>query len=232
MAGHRYLLNAVLLSVAISSPAIAGTWKRLNVNTLQFRGDILSDEFDRFQQSFDPQVRELIVDSGGGDTVAGLKIGMAMRAAGVNVTVHHWCFSSCANYLFLGGKLRRIQHGVVGYHGNMNALISPGNLPGLIADLKRQGLTDDQIAQFIREYQQQASIEARFFSDMGVSQALFDRTFLADKGMGDGKEYEFLLPKQETFKRYGVRHVIGIQDRKIANDWLKEEPGYPPLVID
>jgi hypothetical protein len=51
-----------------------------------------------------------------------------------------------------------------------------------------------------------------FWGTSKVSQALFDRTQLADKGIGDGKDYTFLCPTAATFEKFGVKNIIGEQD--------------------
>ena len=57
-----------------------------------------------------------------------------------------------------------------------------------------------------------AEIEQKYLERAGVDQALFERTQKPDKGMGDGVPHHFLVPRPETFERYGIRNVLGRQD--------------------
>jgi hypothetical protein len=57
-----------------------------------------------------------------------------------------------------------------------------------------------------------SELEKNYFASIGVSQSLFDRTQTPDKGMGNGVGYTFLVPKPETFERYGILNVSGSQD--------------------
>lgn len=54
--------------------------------------------------------------------------------------------------------------------------------------------------------------EEVFFKNLNVSQELFDITQRKDKGVGDKKEYQFLMPAPEVFVKYGITNVSGVQD--------------------
>lgn len=68
-----------------------------------------------------PQVRELVVHSGGGDVVAGMDLGDLVHARGLDVRVSGGlCMSSCANYVFTAGRRKTIEPGsLVVWHGSM-----------------------------------------------------------------------------------------------------------------
>ena len=217
----------VLISVmSLSSFARAGEWTRIDTITISFKGEIKVDEYDRFSAVFDSQVRQLIVDSGGGETKAGLKIGRVLRQADIGIRVDHWCLSSCANYLFLGATRREIATGIVGFHGNVTACFGGLKWHEVEKRMKELGKTAREIEEFRVDTLQQIDNEKIFFQMVGVSQVLFDRSCKPDKGLGDGVAYDFLLPTTKTFERYGVHGVIGLQDLETA----KQYPN--PLAIE
>ena len=76
-----------------------------------------------------PAVRELRVDSSGGDPMAALDAGGLVRARGLAVVVDGRCNSACANYLFVPATRRVIRPGaLVLWHNSC-----PQNIP---ADVK------------------------------------------------------------------------------------------------
>lgn len=58
--------------------------------------------------------------------------------------------------------------------------------------------------------------EKLFFSTLGVSQDLFERSCTSDKGLKDGNSYSFLLPTPQSFEKYGIKNVEGVQDAEVA----------------
>ena len=197
----------------LAAPAAAGNWTKTGPETMRFEGSIELGEYDRFALVFGSSIREIVVNSGGGITSEGIRIGHAIAAADIKVTVVGECLSSCANYIFVAGHRREMRGGVVGYHGNVKACFTGAFRDGVIAGWKkRYHMSDEDIRRNLERQDQEISEEARLLRIMGVSQQLFDRTCTDDKGMGDGGEYAFLLPKRATFEKYGFWGIIGEQD--------------------
>lgn len=207
-------MRAFLALILLAAPASAGVWTKTGPDTMSFKGPIDEGEYDRFVAVFGPSIREIVVDSEGGVTDEGIRIGHAIAAQSVKITVIGECLSSCANYLFVAGHSREIRGGVVGYHGNVQACFgTPMKRAETIADMKkRYNMTDEDIARNMARQDAEIVEEARLLAKMGVSQALFDRTCTNDKGMSDGKNYAFLLPKRVTFEKYGLFGIVGEQD--------------------
>lgn len=198
----------------LCDPASAGTWTRVDKATVKFEGDIIEGEYDRFAGVYDGNVKELIVNSPGGLTDEGIKIGLVLAGADIKVTVIGECLSSCANYLFVGGHRREIRGGIVGFHGNVKACFgSPARRAKLIEEYKdKWKMSDKDIKDNLARLDAQIVDEARFLQIMGVDQALFDRSCTSDKGRNDGKSYAFFLPKKATFEQYRIYGVVGEQD--------------------
>lgn len=191
---------------------------RVTDGRLEFSGQLVKGDCDRFRETTAPGIRALKVNSVGGDAFEGLCIAGEMRKRGFTETVvAGLCLSSCANYLFLASPRKVIERGLVGYHGNITALLrqDPQNA-GLRAQLEKSGMKkaerDKMLADFIRKQKENSLREKRFLREISVSQLLFDRTQQSDKGTGDAKDYTFLLPLPATFAQYGIREVVGTQD--------------------
>jgi hypothetical protein len=65
----------------------------------------------------------LVINCLGGDTYSGVKMGLDIQKRKLNVIVEGLAVSSAANYLFLAGEEKIIKNGVVGFHGNAQALL-------------------------------------------------------------------------------------------------------------
>lgn len=206
----------LLLSTLPASRAAAGTWTRVDRSTLSFTGDIKEGEYGRFAAAYDDEVKELIVNSGGGLTAEGVKIGLALSKRDLTVVVDGVCTSSCANYLFVAGHRRELRRGMVGFHGNVKACFTgPEKHRAELAQMRKYAIPEAKIRRLMALEKTELADEARLLKTMGVDQALFERTCTMDKGMGDGKFYDFLLPTHATFEKYGLHGVIGDQDPEV-----------------
>ena len=92
------------------SNAFSGELKKISKNTLSFIGTINEDELDKFKEVFSEDITRIIVDSGGGRTIVGFRIGQLISLRDIEVVVKGRCMSSCANYIFAGAKKRTIDN--------------------------------------------------------------------------------------------------------------------------
>lgn len=110
-----------------SGQAAAGDAPAVEVRTrgsaLLYIGSITPEGVARARALLEasPQVREVVVNSGGGDVVAGMDFGDMVHARGLDVRVSGGlCMSSCANYVFTAGRRKTIEPGsLVIWHGSM-----------------------------------------------------------------------------------------------------------------
>ena len=97
--------------------------------TLSIEGStvvMIGDLDDGFYESFlslvqgrKDEITTLRVNSGGGITDEGIKLGHWIFEHGVDVVVDGLCFSSCANYIFTAGRNKTIMaDSIVGWHGS------------------------------------------------------------------------------------------------------------------
>ena len=65
------------------------------------------------------EITTLRINSGGGITDEGIKLGAWMAERNIDVVVDQLCFSSCANYIFTAGRNKTIMaDSIVGWHGS------------------------------------------------------------------------------------------------------------------
>lgn len=215
-------------SAPLSFPIESGHWTRLDDQTVGLIGTIDSGSLFKFELVFDDEVETVILNSGGGYTLEALQIGMVLKETEVDVVVAGICLSSCANYLFTAGRRKTIRNGVVGFHGNTQAALGPGGVAAAVRNLPG-GMNRAAREAFRAELEQTLAWERDFFMDLNIDQGLFERTQRADKGMGDGETYAFLLPTSATFERYGVHDVEGKQSLVVRRA-LEQELSMPLLI--
>lgn len=214
-------MKAIVISVfliVLGTSAFAGDWRAISKDTLSFKGNIESSELQKFKEVFNSGIKKIIVDSGGGDAEVGLQIGQIIASGNVDVEVQGICVSSCANYIFTAGNRKILNNGIVGFHGNMTAMIQSISKENLLAQMKSSGLSEQDANKIYDHYVNDVlPKEKHFYESLGVSQALFDRTQRTDKGMGSGT-YSALLPKPATFEKYGIYNVMGEQSQEVINN--------------
>lgn len=124
-------LAAPLTLLCLAAPALAldPTSSRLKVKgeTLYFdtenaadteAGEIVTEDIDLFREVLqaNPQVTELMLNSGGGSIYASSEIAWIVTDVGLNTTVDGECVSACVD-IFLAGDRRRMTLGSkIGFH--------------------------------------------------------------------------------------------------------------------
>ncbi|MCP4779743.1 MAG: hypothetical protein GY877_03080 [Hyphomicrobium sp.] len=124
LAGVFYMLQVCSLNaeeVSISSDTPAKV--RIENNTIFYRGDVSQASWKAFKYAIAngaiTDVRKIVINSGGGDTQYGRKLGSWVFEQNLIVEVEGGCFSSCANYVFPAGRKKVIRQGAfVGWHGS------------------------------------------------------------------------------------------------------------------
>ncbi|MYM32817.1 hypothetical protein GTP38_00435 [Duganella sp. FT94W] len=125
----------------------------------------------------------IVIDSEGGDVLAGISVGKDLAASDVKVIVRNYCISSCANYIFLGAKRKRLMEGaVLGFHGAPKSTYA-----GVQSDV---GRAIDGIAKESTE----------FFKSTGVDEALLSKSHALTKL--EKPEITFTLSVNGVTKEY------------------------------
>jgi hypothetical protein len=209
MDGGPMLRFKFLISLAlfVTSSAFAGTWTKINPNTLSFTGPIEHGEFAKFQKIYSSDIQALVVRSGGGVAVEGLFIGEVLaQNPELTVIVQGYCMSSCANYLFVAGKTKFLDYGIVGFHGNLHSTI-------FINEKQKKFMKDLEASNPQKAAQERAAEdemdrrEAAFLRLVKVSQDLFDKSdLLAQEGL-----FNFYAPSRLKLMEFGIGNVNGEQ---------------------
>lgn len=206
---------------------------RLENANLIFEGSIIAGDCDRIEKILNKiSVSTLVVNSQGGDVDEALCIAKRLRLSEIRKTVvRGLCWSSCANYLFLGAQEKIIERGVVGFHGNFEALVESVGATSALEKNDSQKLRPDEVKKFrkifgskelsktLTEFEQKIFDKFRktikkekdFLSDHQLPQSFFELTQRADKGENNGKAYPFLAPSARYLSHVGIK-VAGDQD--------------------
>lgn len=92
------------------------------LGAIHYVGSLTPEANEEFLASFDSaavQPRLLLIDSPGGDVGAAMDLGEWMLEHRMDVEVSDVCLSSCANYVFLAGRAKRLRrHSVLMWHGS------------------------------------------------------------------------------------------------------------------
>lgn len=173
----------------------------------------------------------LIVDSAGGEIVAGMDFGDFVLERQLNVTVEGVCLSSCANYVFPAGRRKAILPGsVVAWHGSAK---QPGLLDELHAiterAVKARRLPPGREAEEIVRVRQ---VNVDYLTGAIVRQeAFFDRIGVDEYITRIGNEIYgvagFYYLSVEDMARFGIREVSAPEDyARMDLKALEKRTGY------
>ena len=112
--------SLVCLTVIFGLIGCSGIHRIHDDETAEFDGKITEESVSTFLASVAHRhITMIVVDSGGGEPIAGIRLGEWIDRNSVSVQVEKVCFSSCANYVFPAGARKIIvAPGIVGWHGS------------------------------------------------------------------------------------------------------------------
>jgi hypothetical protein len=173
----------VLLSAVLSSSLSAKVW--IDDHTLYYTGEITPGQneslFKLFQQA-SAKPKRLSIQSGGGNVDAGMDLADFVIANQLDVIVDKFCFSSCANYVFMAGRHKFIQPAaVLGWHGNAaSAKWLDQDIDDLLPQLKgdRSAVQWRQLRQHYDQVIKQASArETKLYQQLGIDPSILTLGF-------------------------------------------------------
>ncbi|WP_020407451.1 hypothetical protein [Hahella ganghwensis] len=161
-------------------------------DTLYYSGNISEVSWDSFQAvtaGLQPgSLTRLVINSSGGDTVYGRKMGRWVKDNITILEVQGGCFSSCANYIFPAAKIKRIQESAfVGWHGSESqfdvlAMSAPDKTgEDILQEEVRQAMLmampelegnptlDEEVARELARSRQSQKDEHKFFEELGIN---------------------------------------------------------------
>ena len=195
------LLTAVL---CIENPAKADI--SLAAGVAYYSGPISAEQNQRLLEVVQGKVvKRLVITSSGGEVEAGITLGLWVFNHRLNVEVHEYCLSSCANYVFLAGHHKFIDAGaVVAWHGNYNHLKQTGLWQDDIAS-RMERLNEDAATATIQlreDMERLVGLESDFFARIGVNEYL---CWIGKAPPYNAPDYYFL--SREDMAHFGVTHV-------------------------
>lgn len=203
---------------------IPGEFTRVSGNILKFEGKIVEGTYEEYLKHIDDGIDTLIINSTGGCTNNGVKMGLDLYGRGLTIIVEGAAASSAANYLFLAGKKRVIEKGFVAFHGNAKALFDSKGWENIKSEICRALPPDGDLEFFVESFRQGLEetirLEKEFFEKINVPQSFFDLTQLKSKGLQPDLDYffDFLIPSQETLEKFGISGVAGNSDVALAEE--------------
>ncbi|MBX9899741.1 MAG: hypothetical protein K2Y28_03070 [Burkholderiaceae bacterium] len=117
----KKILFCLSLSLCTLIPQVASAFEATREGSvLRFTGGIDKESEKAIVQHLRSGASTLIVNSEGGDAGSGQSIAFEIIKQEVHVIVDKYCFSACANYLFLAAKEKSLMPGaVLGFHGGI-----------------------------------------------------------------------------------------------------------------
>lgn len=129
-----------------------------------FQSEISPDSVDALMtlaESSPVPIHTLVVDSGGGEVMSGLRLGEFVHNNNIRVIVRDYCASSCANYVLTGSPEVLVEKGaLIGWHGGALQAIYRPQFGGI-------SMQNPDARDMIIEWQDK---EAKFFEKVGVNQ--------------------------------------------------------------
>ncbi|HWQ39982.1 MAG TPA: hypothetical protein VNM24_15470 [Burkholderiales bacterium] len=204
----------------------------LNGNAAIYRGELTEGGLQALKKlTAGRSVDTLIVDSAGGEIVAGMDVGDFVLERQLDVTVDGVCLSSCANYVFPAGRRKTILPGsVVAWHGSAK---QPGLLDELHAiserAIKARKLPAGREAEELVRARQ---VNVDYLTGAIFRQeAFFDRIDVDEYITRIGNEIYgvagFYYLSVEDMARFGIREVSAPEDyARMDLEALEKRTGY------
>jgi hypothetical protein len=153
--------------------------------------------------------KSIIVNSFGGDAFYGQEIGLFLIDKGVSITVDRYCFSACANYLYLSGQSKYLRRGaILGFHG----MVDPDVLS---TQISKGGSSRDKTLELM------IINERKFREKLGIDVGFLSKSF--DLVKNENNFYEV-----EIFEKKVVRKIFRAEEKlkaaEFIADFLKTKP--------
>lgn len=212
---HKILVT-LSLGLFISLPVFANSVDAVrDGHTLRFTGDINVENSQILRKHLRDGVTTLIVNSVGGDAKAGLAIAQEMLKRKTNLIVDQYCFSTCANYLFLAATEKSLSpNAILGFHGGIQGVnpfkkITKSALPALKVAMRDMSLLWQH--------------DELFFKQIGVDRELIKNSFELTKVIKSATTYTVTVTGEKfIFSENQVDEAFALRD-KMAKKGEKAE---------
>lgn len=172
---------------------------------VRYEGELTGEAVTAFLTRYaDDRPVSLVIDSGGGEVRAGIRLGLWVFEQQLDIIVDGVCLSSCANYVFTAARHKTVTPGsVVGWHGNYTHLDQTGLWRDDVESRIRDGEDEASATREVRALVDElVTLESEFFTRTGVNEYL----------CWVGKMPPFNVPNYYTLSasdmaKYGVHNV-------------------------
>jgi len=176
------------------------------LNRLVFNGAITSEATERVFNLYDESEEKpdlLLISSAGGSIEAAMDLAEWLLIHEMHIEVGSGCFSSCANYVFLAGRTKRLSvNSILGWHGSA-------------WQKSFDHLSDPESDEYNPIFEEHREREADFFSQIGVDNLITVYgqgirvgirhwlRYLTGGGKLQGYDYSLA-----DLKRFGVNDIV------------------------
>lgn len=227
------LLGSVLLFFV--APISAKVW--LDGSSLHYRGEITPAQNQQAQQLLfqaKDKVQRLVIQSGGGNVDSGMDLAEWMLEHKLDVVIDKFCFSSCANYVFIAGNNKHIEpKAILGWHGNAaSAKWLDQDIDAMLPELKGDR-SAEKWQQLRRHYdeviQRAAARETELYKRLGVEPTLLTIGLLPElKAAALKQKARGWTMSIALLQAKGVKNI-----RTTAQQWQpRSAKNFPLLVLD
>lgn len=200
--------------LSLSVPAEAKVW--LEADTLHYKGQITAQDNNHLMQLYQQaksKPKRLVIQSGGGNIDLGMDLAEFVLQQQLDVEVPDFCFSSCANYVFVAGKTKWLgENAVLGWHGNAaSARWLDADIDGMVKDLK--GEERQQQWQKLRAHYDQVIVkasqrEALLYQQLGVDPVLLTLGLQPElRTLATQQRYRGWTFNSSVLKQLGVKSI-------------------------
>ncbi|MFN8672374.1 MAG: hypothetical protein U0457_09910 [Candidatus Sericytochromatia bacterium] len=210
------LINKIKIMKKENKKAI---FSLVNKDTMRMEGYIKENSYNDYLKVINNDIKTLIVNSGGGDTTNGVKIGLDIFKRKLTVIVEGVAMSSAANYIFLAGQKKIIKMGAVGFHGNTQSSNRKTDFDNLKKELQsKYKITDEDFNQMKNKAFETEKLETNFNNEIGISQKFFDMPQEEVKCLENNLKFEldFFVPSNSTMEKFGIKNIEGQSDINFA----------------
>lgn len=224
------LCMAPLLASAAHVRSAAPTTVRQSEDAIEYRG-VISEEAN--QRVFDLFVhaqrtpRTLLIDSVGGSADAAMELGAWVFKHSLSVSVPTHCLSSCANYVFPAGRIKRLgTHATLLWHGGATQPLKTGELEAILdellaamnererGELQRHFSRSQMLAELEQSHERLVEREGDFFRMLGVDPRIATLGHLHERELlKPGERYAGWDYSLEDLATLGVHDIIVNGDR-------------------
>lgn len=169
-----------------------------NEKTIQFKGAINTESVKALLNQNSGKKKIILIDSEGGDASAGLMLGRYIVKNKLSVIVNKYCYSACANYVFLSASRKfLLPGGVLGFHGGIT-----------LGNFNFNNKTNTVFENAKRKIQFLSVENEKYFRLIGVNKNLITKSFELTKP----KQRKTVLNIETTDRKYeGLSESEGVK---------------------